>query len=357
MSEGREEAEGTRRGRKRGRERGRKRGSAAPPVITREGEPGDFRYRLDGARVTSVRELARIERLAVPPAWVDVEIARSPRAKVQASGTDAAGRVQAIYHPAFRRRRDRQKFDRVIRFGGALPALRAAVDRDLRHRSLSRDRVTAGVIRLIDLHHFRVGNRRYEAAHGSFGVTTLRRRHMRLSRARADLDFPGKSGRRHRVRIADARLVRLLERLDAVPGAELFAFVDEDGETRGLRSSQVNAYVKRHLGEEYSAKDFRTWAGTLQAVTMLLSTDPIRLGTERGRAGVRTEIERAVAGELGNTQAVTRSSYIDPRVFEAMEEPELVDGLRRRLSRLRSRRYQSIDEQAALMLLRHGRAD
>lgn len=319
--------------------------------VTREVVEGGFVYRLNGRRITKRVEIERLDALAVPPAWTEVEIARSPRAKVQARGLDAAGRTQTIYHPAFRRRQDRRKFARLERFGRALPALRAAVDRDLRRRRLSRDRVTACAVRLIDQQLFRVGSSRYAAQHRSYGVTTLRAKHLRASSASVEYDFVGKSGQRQRGRVRDARVARLVARLEELPGPEVFRFFDEDGVVRRLRSRHVNAYVKRHMGEEFTAKDFRTWGGTVvvAAALLALTDEEIRSSKARTaalRAGVREAAER-----LGNTPAVTRSSYIDPRVTDAAERPGTIEQARRSLARMRPRPFLDADEQGALALL------
>lgn len=333
--------------------RGRRR--AEQRAILREPTADGFvyRYRSNGRRVTRAKELQRIESLAIPPAWSSVEIARSPGAKVLARGVDAAGRVQAIYHPSFLKRREREKFARLLRFGEALPRLRAGVDRDLRRHRLSRDRVVAGAIRLIDLQFFRVGNPEYARRYRSYGVTTLRREHVELSGHAVTLDFAGKHGKRQRRRVADERIARLLARLAELPGDEVFRFFDEDGVVHDLRSRHVNEYVKRRMGEEFSAKDFRTWGGTLRAITLLQQAWAAgELETPRAAAATVPRVVREVAETLGNTPAVTRSAYIDPRVLHAAERPELWRRLAPARARLRPRRHLSVEEQFALLLLR-----
>lgn len=329
---------------------GKRRGGRRPP-ITREVAGDSFVYRAGGRRITRAREIERIERLAIPPAWTDVEIARSPSAKVLARGVDAAGRVQAIYHPAFRRRRDREKFERLIRFGEALPALRARVDRDLRRRRLGRDRVVACAIRLIDGQFLRVGNAEYARRYRSYGVTTLRRSHVEATERAVTLDFRAKSGQRQRRRVEDPRVARVVSRLLELPGAEVFRFFDEDGIVRDVSSRHVNAYVKRAMGEEFSAKDFRTWGGTLLAATGLLALDEEEFGTPRRAAAAVRRVVRETADRLGNTPAVARASYIDPRVLAAAEDPALLAPLRRARSRMRPRKHLGVDEQCVLALL------
>ncbi|QAB18127.1 DNA topoisomerase IB [Leucobacter muris] len=332
---------------------GARRGSAGRLrlPISREVVDGGFVYRLNGRRITKRAEIERLDALVVPPAWTGVEIARSPRAKVQARGLDAAGRTQTIYHPAFRRRQDRRKFARLERFGAALPRLRAAVDRDLRRRRLSRDRVTACAVRLIDQQLFRVGSSRYAAQHRSYGVTTLRARHLNASSTSVEYDFVGKSGQRQRGRVRDARVARLVARLEELPGPEVFRFFDEDGVVRRLRSRHVNAYVKRHMGEEFTAKDFRTWGGTVIVATALLELSEEQLASEKARTAALRAGVREAAERLGNTPAVTRSSYVDPRVMDAAERPETIERARRSRARMRQRPFLDDDEQGALALL------
>ena len=337
-----------------------RRPSGRTTQILREphGEGFTYRYAANGRRVSRPSELRRIEALAIPPAWRSVEIARSPRAKVLARGIDAAGRQQAIYSPAFTRKREREKFERLRRFGEALPRLRKRVDRDLRRRRLGRDRVSAGAIRLIDLGFLRVGNRQYAARYGTYGVTTLLAEHVEASGRSVTLDFPGKHGKRQRRRIDDERVARLLGRLRELPGDDLFLFLDDDDEVRDLRSGDVNDYVRRHMGDGFTAKDFRTWGGTLHAITLLCracADGELDTPTEAARAIRR--IVGEVAELLGNTAAVTRSAYIDPLVLDAAERPGAWRQLARLREGIRPRTYASVDEQLALAILGrlHGR--
>jgi DNA topoisomerase-1 len=327
-------------------------GRARRLPITREPHEDSFAYRSNGRRITRKREIERLEALAIPPAWTEVEIARSPSAKVLARGLDAAGRTQAIYNPAFRRKQEREKFARLIRFGEALPRLRTRVDRDLRGRRLSRDRVVACAIRLIDLQFLRVGRPEYGRKYGSYGVTTLRRSHVETTTRTVTLDFRAKSGKRQRQRVEDPRVARVVARLLELPGAEVFRFFEEDdGMARDVTSRHVNAYVKRSMGEEFSAKDFRTWGGTLLAVTALLDAEQGELESAADRAVVARRIVRHAAEQLGNTPAVAKESYIDPRVLSAVEDPQLVARLRRSRSRMRPRRHLGVEEQCVLALL------
>ena len=251
-----------------------------------------------------------------------------------------------------KRGRDERKFDRVPRFGLALPRLRARVDRDLRRKQLGRERVTACAVRLIDLQLFRVGNPRYAKKNGGYGVTTLTQRHLQTTPSIVEFDFVGKSGKRHQRRLRDPRLARLLAQLLELPGHDVFRFFDEDGVLHDLTSRDVNAYVKRHMGEEFTAKDFRTWGGTLYVGSALLELDPRELRTATGRSRALSTAVKTAAERLGNTPAVTRSSYVDPRVLAAVEHPRIVARVRAQHARRRPRRYQSVSEQSVLALLK-----
>lgn len=321
-------------------------------AITRELTDGRFRYRRRGRLITARGEIRRIEALAIPPAWTDVEISASPRGRVLARGIDAAGRQQTIYHPVFRRKQDDAKFRRMERFAKRLPKLRAQVERDLRRRTFDRRKVTALAIRLIDQALFRVGNTEYAEEHRSYGLTTLRRKHVEVDDGGVTFDYIGKSGKHHVQRVKGRRVTRLVAELAALPGHEVFRFIDEDGVVRNLTSRHVNAYVKRVMGSEFSAKDFRTWGGTTLAVTEIL-TEPFMDALEAGGGtrALRQVVDR-VADLLGNTAAVTRSSYIDPRVFEVATSGKALERIRRARARMKPRSYCSVNEQCALVLLK-----
>lgn len=328
--------------------------------IRREYVDGDAVYHDGRRRITNARELARIDALAVPPAWQDVEIARSSSSKVIARGVDSAGRTQAIYSPAHRRRQEKKKYARILRFAQRLPALRKHVDKDLRrrHRRLDEDTVVACVVKLIDQEFFRVGNPEYARRHAHYGVTTLRRKHTDVSGSRVTFDYIGKSGKRHVTTVRDRQLVRVLTQLEEMPGYEIFRFFDEDGIIHNVDSKRVNAYVKKHMGEEFSAKDFRTWGGTLLATSALLALE--RTSDDESAADDAEVIRRVVedvAERLGNTPAVTKDSYIDPRVFGAFEDRVTLHEVRRAMSRMRPRAYLTVEEQCVLRILeRTGRS-
>lgn len=319
--------------------------------ITREQYGGTTVYRNAGRRIKNTREIARIDALAIPPAWTDVEISRSSSVKVLARGVDDAGRRQTIYSPAYRRRQEKKKYARILHFAERLPHLRKQVDQDLRRRRLSEDKVIACIVKLIDQEFFRVGNAEYARKHKHYGVTTLRRTHTEVSSAKVTFDFVGKSGKRHVKVVRDPQIVRVVRQLNEMPGHEIFRFFDEDGIIRDIDSKRVNAYVKKNMGKEFSAKDFRTWGGTLLATSSLLAAETAPGAAGEDRAVVRDVVEH-VAERLGNTPAVTKGSYIDPRVFAALEDGVTIPEVRSAMSRMRPRRYLTVEEQCVLKVLR-----
>ncbi|HUZ12173.1 MAG TPA: DNA topoisomerase IB [Caulobacteraceae bacterium] len=259
--------------------------------------------------------LERIHRLAIPPAWTEVWICADPRGHVQAVGRDARGRLQYRYHPDWRAERDRHKFERVCAFGRALPALRARVEADLARPGLPREKVVAAVVRLLEITLIRIGNDEYARANRSFGLTTLRKRHVTLSGVGAIFEFRGKAGVARRTGFRDRRLARVLRRCQDLPGQRLFQYLDADGTRRHVESADVNAYLRGAAGDDFSAKDFRTWAGTLAAARALRLSDPAA-SPAQAKKTVATCV-KAVAGLLGNTPAVCRACYIHPCVFDA----------------------------------------
>jgi DNA topoisomerase I len=313
---------------------------------TRTGRKGSFRY-LDG-RGREIRDPAtieRIERLAIPPAWKDVWIASRPRSKLQATGFDKAGRKQYIYHPDYRADRDREKYERLIRFGEKLPALRAAMVKHLDNDELDRDRVCAIALRLIDLGWFRVGSDRHTRTSGTFGITTLRKRHVSVHRNRVRLCFVGKGRTEVRTSLVDDELADAIRELLAVPGRSRLFRYERDGELRDLTSRTLNEYVKTNLGPEFTAKDFRTWGGTLLAAIAF---------AERGLDGKAavTAVMRTVAARLGNTPAVCRQSYVAPVVVDAYLQGRTLEDFRpRHLRRVAARQTGLEPEEVALIRL------
>lgn len=291
----------------------------------KRGAPPRFHYVGPGGnRVRDARTLSRIARLAIPPAYEDVWICAHARGHLQATGRDARGRKQYRYHPDWRAARDDHKHSRMLSFGKALGRLRAAVRRDLNLPGLPRERVLALVVRLLDATQVRVGNAEYARSNGSYGLTTLRDHHARFpGRGRALLQFRGKGGAEHDVLVEDPRLAKLVRRCQQLPGQKLFQYLDDEGHRRAIDSTQVNDYLRRRMGGEFTAKDFRTWHATLHALTLL---HKVPLPERRSNAAIRrcvNAVIKEVAGGLRNTPAVCRKSYINPAVFIAWESGEL----------------------------------
>jgi DNA topoisomerase-1 len=292
------------------------------PGIRRTKAGNGFNY-IDpqGRPVTGEPTLDRIRELAIPPAWTDVWIAPTERAHIQDTGRDARGRKQYRYHTRWREVRDAHKYDRLIAFGHALPRLRRQVQRDLARRGLPREKVLAAAIRVMEITLIRVGNEEYAKTNKSFGLTTLRNRHARISSGAATFEFRGKSGKVHTARFSDRRLARILRACQDLPGQRLFQYLDDEGQRHAVESADVNDYLRDAMGEDFSAKDFRTWAGTLAAVRALATLPPSEADGEAKKNVVACV--KAVAGVLGNTPAVCRAAYIHPAVLEAYESGAL----------------------------------
>jgi DNA topoisomerase-1 len=276
----------------------------------------------DGRRVRGDSELDRIRALAVPPAWTDVWIARQENAHLQATGRDARGRKQYRYHTQWRTQRDAAKFEHLLDFSGALPKIRRRVQRDLREREVTREFVVAVVVRLLETSLVRVGNEEYARDNGSFGLTTLRDRHVRLNGRHLDLVFPGKSGRVHAVPVHDPRLVRAVRKCRDVPGQILFQYIDELGR-HPIRSNDVNEYLRETSSADITAKDYRTWIATLLAASAL--ADSSAPESEREATSVINDVVGSVSDELGNTPAVCRTSYVHPMVLDEFRRGTLAE--------------------------------
>jgi DNA topoisomerase IB len=269
-----------------------------------------------GQRITDAATIARNRALAIPPAYHDAWICKDARGHLQASGRDARGRKQYRYHAKWRRTRDAGKFARLADFGKRLPKLRRRLAQDLRKQGLPRDKVLAIVVSLLAETLIRVGNHEYARSNNSFGLTTLRNRHVQFPRGdRAIFRFRGKSGQEHAVTLEDAQLARLLRRCQQLPGQALFQYLDEAGTPQPVDSGAVNDYLREAMGTDFTAKDFRTWGGTLAAIAAFARTPRPRRASARKLARVQLDAVREVAAELGNTPAVCRASYIHPAVF------------------------------------------
>ncbi|MGH7693932.1 MAG: DNA topoisomerase IB [Gemmatimonadaceae bacterium] len=280
-----------------------------------------FAYRADdGSPVHDKATLARIRALVVPPAWRDVWISPVPNGHLQATGRDAKGRKQYRYHPRWRQVRDETKYERLIPFAAALPRIRTQVKQHLALSGLPREKVLAMVVRLLETTFIRVGNQGYARSNGSYGLTTLRNHHVRIDRGRTELRFKGKSGKKHGIAVTDKRLARLVRQLRDLPGQELFQYLDEREDPQPITSADVNAYLRDITGEDFSAKDFRTWAGTILAARHLDGS--VLLENGAGKAHALAAV-KTVAEHLGNTVAVCRSCYIHPLVLEALNQPEI----------------------------------
>ena len=299
-----------------------------------------------GRPVTDEATLKRIRRLAIPPAWTDVWIATDARAHLQATGRDARGRQQYRYHPRWGEVRHETKYERLVPFARALPGLRRRVESDLRATALTRHKVVAAVVELLGKTFIRVGNSEYARTNQSFGLTTLRDGHVQVRGRELRFEFRGKSGIRQSLTFSDARLAKIVKRCQDLPGQKLFQYVDDDGRRRVVTSADVNKYLREATGAEFTAKDFRTWAGTLLAV-IALRDEPKQSSLRKTKNTLLRAVER-VAADLGNTVSVCRSCYIHPYVLECY-----ADGtLRRKLATPRRRlRGLSPDECAVLGLL------
>jgi DNA topoisomerase I len=322
----------------------------------REGTRGRFRY-VDarGNRITDEEKLERIKALVIPPAWKDVWISPSPIAKLQATGIDAAGRKQYLYHPAFRARQEQAKFERLIRFAERLPDLRAAMAEHIDNEVLDRERVSAIATRLINCGWFRVGTERYARESRTFGITTLRKKHVRVSGHRIKFEFQGKHRSAIRTTLVDSELAGAINELLALPGgARLFRY-EWDGGVCALTGARLNDYVRTYLGDEFTAKDFRTWGGTLIAAVELAERGPAE--TEAAAKRTIGAVMRRVGKELGNTPAVARSSYVSPAVIDQYLDGTTIEDFRPWHLRVVGARDLGLDreEQALLSLLRSWR--
>ena len=288
--------------------------SDAMPGYRRIGTPSAFRY-LDtkGHVIKSPETLRRIQSLAVPPAWKNVWICPSAEGHLQAVGRDARGRKQYRYHPRWREARDETKYHRLANFGRALPKIRRRVARDLRDKELSRNKVLATVVRLLETTFIRVGNEEYRKQNGSYGLTTLRNRHVDIRGSQVRFFFRGKSGVKHTIDIENAKLAKIVRRLRDLPGYELFQYYGDDGKLHSLGSADVNQYVREAAGDDFTAKDFRTWAGTVLAAEAL---QRCRFSSSReAQRNVKAAIAQ-VSSQLGNTPAVCRKGYIHPSILD-----------------------------------------
>lgn len=293
------------------------------PGIRRERDGEDFRYiGPDGKPVKEPETLRRIAALVIPPAWTDVWICPLPLGHIQATGRDAKGRKVYRYHDRWREVRDATKFHRMVAFGETLPLIRERIAQDLGRHGLPREKVLATVVRLLETTHIRIGNEEYVRENGSFGLTTLRDQHIDISGSTLWFHFLGKSGKHHEVDLHDPRLARIIRRCQEIPGHELFQYLDHEGHHHTIESTDVNDYLRAISGHEFTAKDFRTWAGTVLAARALVEQEAPESET-RGKKNV-TQAVKSVASQLGNTPAVCRKSYIHPAIIDAYLDDSLL---------------------------------
>ena len=288
-----------------------------------------FVFRTARGRSVPAPEVTRIRKLAIPPAWTEVHVAPSATAKLQAVGKDKAGRWQYRYHPRFRRRQEARKFRKLVDFADALPRMRKRVARDIRSRGLGRDTVLACAIRVLSTCFLRPGSDEYARRHRHYGLTTLRNEHVTVKGDRVTFDYPGKSGQRQRRGIRDRSVARIVRAMKRLPGKEVFKFLGDGGAVVDVKRDHLNDYIKSVMGPDFTAKDFRTWAGTLIcacALARVAEDDEILAATPK--RSIRKKLVEAVketAAELGNTPAVARNSYIEPSVLSSFEKGEVVE--------------------------------
>jgi len=320
--------------------------SDAERGFRREGDAKAFAYRdAKGAILQDEKQLERIRKLGIPPAWTDVWVCADDRGHLQATGRDAKGRKQYRYHAAWRETREADKFGHLEEFARALPAIRRRVRADLALPGLPRRKVLAAIVRLLESTCIRIGNERYAEQNASYGLTTMRNRHVRVNGARVQFNFRGKSGKFHKIAVDDPRLARIIEHCRDLPGQELFQYLDEEGNVQSVGSQDVNEYLREAAGREVSTKNFRTWAGSLYVAS--------KLAREENPANARriAEAVREAAQRLGNTPAICRKSYVHPRVLD----PLTWQGDRRRVAaRPHGLR---VEEAALLRILRAPRPD
>lgn len=321
------------------------------PGISRRKCGDGFAYiAADGKIIRNATVLDRIRALAVPPAWTNVWICTDPRGHLQATGRDAKGRKQHRYHAAWRAHRDETKFDRLQAFADVLPLIRRRTNADLAQQGLPRTKVLATIVQLLEKSLIRVGNEEYARHNQSFGLTTLRARHVRVNGDTLRFQFRGKSGVRHSVKVNDRRLARVVKHCRDLPGQELFQYIDEAGEAQVVDSGDINGYLKEITGQDFTAKDFRTWSGTVLAATALREVPPQETKRETERC-VNVAIE-AVAGMLGNTPSVCRKSYVHPGVVDSYRDGSMATVFGRK-TRSSARAGLRADEIALLALLKY----
>jgi DNA topoisomerase-1 len=297
------------------------------PGFSRQRKGEEFEYfDTKGKLIRDEQRLLRIKRLAIPPAWSDVWICPSPNGHIQATGRDARRRKQYRYHERWREIRDENKYDRLVNFGKALPKIRRRLEKDLARSGLPREKVLATIVQLLERSFIRVGNEEYARENKSFGLTTMQDRHVDVKGSKLRFRFRGKSGREHEVDVTDRRLARIVLKLQDLPGQSLFQYLDDERNVRDITSQDVNEYLRKITGEDFTAKDFRTWAGTVLAAIALRAAGEFET-KKQAKANIKNAIG-AVAKILGNTPAICRQCYIHPIVLETYLKGNPIDGLK-----------------------------
>lgn len=327
------------------------------PGITRHRAGTGFSYRdSNGRRITDRKIRDRIGSLAIPPAWNDVWICPSANGHIQATGRDARNRKQYRYHPKWREVRDETKYERMLQFGQALPRIRQRVDADLRRHGLPREKVLAAIVHLLETTLIRVGNDEYAKTNKSFGLTTMRDRHVDISGTTLEFEFAGKSGVRHEIELRNPRLARIVKACQDLPGQQLFQYLDDDGQRHTIGSDDVNQYLREITGQDYTAKDFRTWAGTVLAARALAEFETVDTDTI-ARKNVVSAIE-SVAARLGNTTTICRKCYVHPAVIDAYLAGDTVETVRTRVDKELTESIGDLPpEEAAVLALLHHRLE
>jgi DNA topoisomerase I len=319
------------------------------PGYSRRAKGKNFEYLdTEGKTIGDEQRLLRIKRLAIPPAWTDVWICPSANGHIQATGRDARRRKQYRYHERWREVRDENKFDRLAQFAKALPKIRRRVAQDMRLPGLPREKVLATVVRLLERTFIRIGNQEYARENKSFGLTTMKDRHVKVKGAHLRFRFRGKSGRQHEVDVTDPRIAKIVSKCQDLPGQDLFQYVSDEGEVRNVTSQDVNEYLREISGEDFTAKDFRTWAGTVLAAVALNVQGNFET-KKQANANIKTAI-CAVAELLGNTPAICRKCYVHPAIVEMYLSREQIAGLNG--STIRATVYLRAAERGVLRFLR-----
>jgi DNA topoisomerase I len=299
------------------------------PGYTRKPKGDDFEYfDTDGKAIRDEQRLLRIKRLAIPPAYTDVWICPSPNGHIQSTGRDARGRKQYRYHERWREVRDENKYEKIALFGQSLPKIRKRVEADLALPGLPRNKALATVVQLLQRTFIRIGNEEYARENKSFGLTTMKNHHVDVKGSKIRFRFRGKSGRKHEVDVEDRRIAKIVAKMQDLPGQDLFQYVDDDGQVRDIKSEDVNDYLREITGEDFTAKDFRTWAGTVLSAMALNAVGAFET-KKQAKANIKNAIS-AVAKVLGNTPAICRKCYVHPAVLESYLDGQTIEGLKQR---------------------------